>query len=409
MAHILIVGKSFSGLKNFIIENGHTYTILQDKKTTKKPDQKLKNRIVTSFADDSFLLDAKTLHETHSVNAVITIYENYVVPTARIAAGLKLPGLTPEAAIACTDKEIMRTKFSHSTIPVSPAFQVVNTREDLIQFAAAHEFPLILKPANLVKSLFVTKNDTLDQLLKNYDDALEHAPAVYAKYAPDSTPKFIVEEFLEGSIHSVDAFVDAEGIAHVLNGVVDYQTGMDVGYNDNFHYSRVLPSTLSDKDRNAIRETAALGCTLLGMTSSPAHVEIILTKNGPRIVEIGARNGGYRERMHRLAEGVNIPKNALALALNEPLNLIETRHNSVGVFELFTKQQGAFVNIENEEALRTLPSLNYLSIKSNPGDLIGKASEGYKASAVVILTNDDAEQFARDREFLDTQVHVVTR
>lgn len=409
MAHVLIVGKPFSGLKNFLLAHNHTYTLLQDELATKSPEKRLKRRVVCSFQDrDSYIAAARSIHERSPIDATITVYESYIVPNAIIAAALGLPCLSEEAAIACTDKEVMRQKFTASLEKVSPDFRVVSSRESLIEFANSHEFPLILKPANLAKSLLVTKNNSLDELLANYKHALERANTTYQKYAPNSTPKFIVEEFLEGSIHSVDAFVDAYGEPHVLEQVVDYQTGYDIGFDDNFHYARLLPSQLSADDTEAIRHTAKLGCQLLGMTSSPAHVEIILTKNGPRIVEIGARNGGYRERMHRLANDIDITENALALALNQPLNITAKKNDYVGVFELFPKTPGTFTGISHQEALEGLQSLNYLSIKATPGQYIGKAGDGYKMAAVVILANDDPAQFLRDKEFLNTQCHVTT-
>ncbi len=407
MAHVLIVGKSFSGLKSFLLEHGHTYTILQDQLATKHPAKKLRNRVVTSFGDESYLEAAQIIHTRTPVDACITIYENYIVPNAIIAKSLSLPGLSPDAARACTDKEIMRTRFAQSSEKVSPDFHVVESKESLIDFANAHNFPLILKPANLAKSLLVTKNDSLEELLANYQKALGLANDTYSKYAPNQVPKFIVEEFLEGSIHSVDAFVDANGMPHVLDNVVDYQTGYDVGFDDNFHYSRLLPSQLPPTDIDAIRHTAALGCRLLGMASSPAHVEIILTKDGPRIVEIGARNGGYRERMHRLANNIDIPANALALSLNQPLDITPKKNDSVGVFELFPKKNGIFKAIANEDHLRSLASLNYLSIKAKPGQFVGKAGDGYKMCAVVILHNSDPDTFHRDLEYLNTSVQVA--
>ncbi len=409
MAHVLLVGKPFSGLKNFLIKNNHTYTLLQDALTTKYPEKRLKQRVVCSFqTKESYIAAARAIHERTPIDATMTVYESYIVPNTIIADVLGLPGLSEEAALACTDKEVMRSKFALSSEQVSPDFHVVSSRDSLIEFANSHQFPLILKPANLAKSLLVTKNDSINELLENYDKALDLTVDIYRKYAPNSTPKFIVEEFLEGSIHSVDAFVDASGEPHVLEQVVDYQTGHDIGFDDNFHYSRLLPSRLLPKDIEAIRHTAKLGCKLLDMKSSPAHVEIILTKNGPRIVEIGARNGGYRERMHRLADGIDIVSNALALALNQPLRLAAKKHNSVGVFELFPKETGNFGGITDQQKIETLPSFNYLSIKAKLGQFVGKAGDGHKMCAVVILTNSDPVQFTQDADWLRNYAHVIT-
>ena len=402
MAHILIVGKAFSGIKQYLIERGHAYTLLQDVHATKFPDKQFKNRVVADFSQESHLLSiVDEVHRVNPIDATFVTYENYVVSNAIIAAHLGLPSLSRAAAEACTDKELMRTLFATAPEKISPDFQVVTSRETLTTFAQSHNFPLILKPANLAKSLLVTKNDSLEQLLANYDKAVAMIDKVYHQYARGRTPKLIVEEYLDGHIHSVDVFVDADGKPHVLQNVVDYQTGHDIGYDDNFHYSRILPSRLPTNEIESIRHAAEMGCRALGMTSSPAHVEIIYTAQGPMLVEIGARNGGYRERMHALANGIDITANALALSLNMPLDIMPKRNDNVGVFELFPKVAGNFVRITDETKIRQLLSFQYLSIKAKPGKFIGKAGDGYKMAAVVILHHPDKTIFDHDRRIID--------
>ncbi|HMQ96456.1 MAG TPA: ATP-grasp domain-containing protein, partial [Candidatus Saccharibacteria bacterium] len=352
MTHILIIGKSFSGLKDHLITHGYQYTVLQDKLATKSPEKHLKNRLVVDFANPNALLEASSaIHKKKPIDGVVTIYENYVLHASRISTHLGLSGMSEKAAQACTDKELMRELFSQAPAKISPDSAVITSEKDVQTFAKSHGFPLIIKPANLSKSLLVTKSTSFEELITNYRKTVKQITSVYAKYAPGQTPKLLIEEFMEGPIFSVDAFVDANGVPHVLENVVDYQTGYDIGHNDNFHYSRLLPSQLPADKIKAIRQIATTGCRALGMTSSPAHIEIIYTKDGPRIVEIGARNGGYRERMHRLANDIDITKNALALALNQPLDIAPKKNDPVGVFELFPKTPGIFQGIKNEDAL----------------------------------------------------------
>jgi len=407
MQRLLIIGKSFSGLTNYLKEHGYDYIVLKDVLEAKHPEKKLKHRVICDFSGkNQVTATVDTIKK--QIDGVIAVYENYVLPASWVAEHLGLPGMHPEAAEACTDKWIMRQKFAAAPEKISPDFSVVATKEQLTDFANTHTFPLILKPANLAKSLLVTKNNSLEELLTNYQKTQEQIGRIYKKYAPNRQPKLLIEEFLEGSIHSVDAFIGNDGEPQVLEQIVDYQTGYDVGFADNFHYSRLLPSTLSPEDQHAFRHCAVVGIKALGMKNSPAHVEIIMTKQGPRIVEIGARNGGYRERMHSLANGLDIQKNAIKLALGEKPDLVASKDESVGVFELFPKIPGTFIRIDNEDKLRQLPSFSYLSIKAKPGSYIGKASAGFKMAAVVMLHNSDGKQFATDRKFLDEQVAVLT-
>jgi phosphoribosylamine-glycine ligase len=403
--HILIVGKQFSTLKKAILEQGNTYTLLRDRDGSRFTTD-AGNRVMCDFGSKEAVL--KTIDSLkNKPDCVITTYENYVRPTSWIATHLGLPSMPEEAAIACTDKELMRTLFSKAPEQISPEFKVIHSAQDVIDFANTHDFPLIIKPANLAKSLLVTKSADLDELLLNYTKTAEQVEVVYKKYAPNVEPKLLIEEFLVGSIHSVDAFVDNQSVVRVLNEVVDYQTGYDIGYDDNFHYSRILPSALSSADQEAIRHCAKVGIHALGMKNSPAHVEVILTPKGPRIVEIGARNGGYRERMHGLANGIDITGAAIATALGEKPNIASTRTSNCAVLELFPKQAGIFEGINHYEQLRDLESFNYCSIKARIGELVGKSSDGYKMCAVIMLVHDDESIFKRDLEYVRT--HCIVR
>lgn len=407
MSHILIVGQRFSSLTDYLLEHGHTYTLLQDVLKTKYPDKKLKNRLVADFSAKEALL-GKVASIKQPIDGVMTTYENYVLPTAWIAEYLHLPGLPVQTAEACTDKFLMRTLFSKAPEKISPAFATVATEADAREFAASHSFPLILKPANLAKSLLVTKSASLSELVANYQHSVELLQTTYKKYAPNRTPKLIIEEFLVGSIHSVDAFVDSDGTPHILENIVDYQTGYDIGYDDNFHYSRILPSSLSPVDQQSLRHAADVGIRSLGMKNSAAHVEIIMTSEGARIVEIGARNGGYRERMHSIANDIDITGAAISLALNKELDIRASKNEPCAVIELFPKVSGIFTCIHNFDQLKALPSVSYLSVKMEPGQLVGKAADGYKMCAAVMLHNADVIQFKRDLDYVTSSVYVET-
>lgn len=407
MSHILIVGQKFSSLTSYLADHGHTYTQLRDLSRMKHKDKKYPYSINTDFSDPHGVEQA--LSELSSrPDAVIATYENYIFPAAIIAKKLGLPGLPVATAEACTDKYIMRGLFAKAPTKVSPAFALIENEEQLRDFAVSHDFPLILKPTNLAKSLLVTKNHDLQELLDNYQKSMELLHGTYKKYAPDRNPQLIIEEFLQGSIHSVDAFVDQNGEPRVLEQVVDYQTGYDIGYDDNFHYSRILPSKLSEHDKAELRKCAEVGIRALGMKNSPAHVEIIMTPKGPQIVEIGARNGGYRERMHKLANGIDITGAALSLALGKKPIINSAKNDSCAVLEIFPKAAGLFDGISSDKELESLPSLNYLSIKAKVGEHVGKSADGYKMCAVIILHNQDAEQFATDLKFVRKHVSAKT-
>jgi hypothetical protein len=407
MAHILIIGQSTSRLREYLTTNKHSFTTVQDRLKTQSVTDKETSYILADFSSKDTILNSLSQLKA-TPDGVMVIYERYVLPAAQVAAHLHLPGISEAAAEACTDKFIMRSLFAKAPEKVSPDFDIIQSEENVISFAGTHSFPLILKPTNLAKSLLVTKNDSIEELIANYRKSTQLLQSAYNKYSPNRQPTLIVEEYLDGTIHSVDAFVDSDGDPHVLKEIVDYQTGYDIGYDDNFHYSRILPSALDSRKQLSLIQCAKVGIKALGMSNTAAHVEIIMTVDGPRIVEIGARNGGYRDRMHSISNGIDITGAALQIARGIMPNIASVKNEPCAVLELFPKQPGIFVEITNVDTLKTLPSLSYFSVKYEPGNTIGKSSDGYKMTAVIILHNNDSNQFKRDLQYVNNNVFVRT-
>jgi len=402
----LIVGKQFSGLSNSIEARGDSWFLVRDSKRNEKNDAK--NSINVDFSNKQSVLNAVLkLHDELHFDGAITIYENYIVDCARIADKLNLPGLPVDSAIACTDKELMRSLFLKCKIQISPAYRVIKNVKDAIEFTEKYGYPVILKPANLAKSLLVLKCANKQELTSNLTKTSQNIKSTYKKFAPHEKPKMLIEQFMEGSIHSVEAFIGADGKPQVLDAIVDYQTGYDIGFDDNFHYSRVVPSKLSHNEQIAVREVAALGCKTLGMKNSAAHIEIIMTKDGPRIVEIGARNGGYRERMHKLANGIDVLNIQLDIKLGKAPSIAINKHEPCAVLELFPKKPGIFEGIQNEAELKKLRSLKYFKVKQNVGSFVGKSGDGYKMCAIVILHNESKDQFMKDLMYVNNKVRVT--
>jgi phosphoribosylamine-glycine ligase len=407
--HIAIIGKAFSELITYLDNNGHTYTVIRD--ATKTPRNPKDNTLYCDFSDQNNLIEiVRELHNNSPLTGLLTFFEQYIVFTAVIADELGFPSLSVDSAIACTNKLVMRSRFQQSEKKISPDFCMVGNINELKNFAANHTFPLILKPANLAKSLLVTKNNSMDELVANYQDTLSMIERVYEKYAPHNERLLILEEFMEGSIHSVDAFVDKNGTCFVIDGIVDYQTGYDIGFDDNFHYSRIIPSSLDNETQKKITEVAELGTKALNMTSSAAHIEIIVTKEGPMIVEIGARNGGYRERMHRLANGLDLYGNLIKVATNTgEVDIIKKSNKWCAVLELFPETNGTFQSVENIKKVKLLESVNYVSVKYKPGDEAGKSSKGFKAACVIALVHEDENIFQDDLKFIRSDVKVIVK
>ncbi|MEJ0072532.1 MAG: ATP-grasp domain-containing protein [Candidatus Saccharibacteria bacterium] len=395
--YIFIVGKPdpFSASAHAIREAGFSVGVFLDKLVTLKNPSDYDAVVPVDFSDP-VSLDTLAIPDL-SIAGLVCTYENYILAKARLAEKLQLPGISPESALLCTDKMLMRQAFADYDESLSPAFGEIASVEEATRFAQAHGFPVIIKPANLVKSLLVIRCDDREQLEASTRYALSQLHGLYKQYRVyGRAPRLIIEQFMEGQLYSVAAFAGSDGQATICPGVAALTNAAQAGFDDNFLYRRALPAHIDEQLQDRLFEAARRGMAALKLRSSPAHVELIhTTQNTIKIIEIGARIGGYRPRMYRLSYGMDLAAMEVANAASEPL--IDTQAPLKGytaVYELFPHTTGAFDALVPAEHVRIVAKrVHSLNIKAKRGAKCGPAKDGYKATAVVIVQDADYTEF----------------
>ncbi len=405
---IWITGKIHTSFADYLAAKAIPYGLIVDTRVRSIPESAAQ---VAQLNLDNYALLCQQLLQLPipDVSAVMVAgYENYIVPAAYITQAYGIPGLTVTAAQAATDKTLMRQAFQNYDPDITPNFAEVADWSAVESFMSSHQFPVMLKPASLMKSLLISKNSDWAALRQNFAALADGIQQAYQQQAVSQTPKMLIEEFLEGSMHTVAGFVDAAGEAALLPQIADCLRASDIGVDDSYIFSRHLPSQLSPADHDAVLQVAAKGIKALGLTSCPVHVEVILTATGPKLIEIGARNGGYRPLMYAAAYGIDMYQGVLDTAYGRPIRLASNKAAPVIVLELFPAIEGTFKELLNEAAIARLPTVSKLTVRSKPGGLVGTARRGFKASVIIILSGHDADQIAADYALIrDTALVIV--
>lgn len=276
-------------------------------------------------------------------------------------------------------------------IHITPGFGLISSEEQALELARRLGYPLILKPTNLVKSLLVLRCDDQSQLIRNFKSAKEKIGQLYEKHRVyDHQPLLIAEQYVKGGTCSIAAFVDSRGQPQFCDGIVSLTNAQDIGIDDNYVYRRQLPAQFDKDLRARLFEAARKGISALDMSSTPAHVELIHNDHETKLIEIGARIGGYRPRMYAMSYDIDLIAQEFKLALGQMPQLEGNLKENCAVYEIFPDQEGLFGGIEEPGGIS---EFSYYSIKAKAGSTVGPAKNGYKAAAIVIVANPDNRKF----------------
>ncbi len=235
--------------------------------------------------EDTLLPYVRRLHEVLGFDGVLSSCDYYLPTVAAIAADLGLPGPGRDAVAAACQKH--RTRELCGAAGVSgPAFAVVTGAEEAVEAARGIGYPVVVKPVDLCGGMFVTRADD-DAQLREALDRLGGFPR--NARGQERSPQVLVEKLLHGPEFSVET-VTARGITTVV-GVTDKRLTGAPAFIEAGH---MFPAALSPAERDTLTGTARAAISALGLDDTVAHIEIMLTAEGPRLIEVNPRPAGNR-------------------------------------------------------------------------------------------------------------------
>ena len=218
-----------------------------------------------------------------------------------------LPGISLDTAIKATDKGEMIKAFEEAGVE-HPWYYIVSSQSELAEVMDMISYPCIMKPTDNAGSRGVVLCHSREELESEYE---------YSHHESRGGAG-IIEEYLQGPEFSIEVMV-VDGEPHVLQITDKLTTGaphfVEMGHSQ--------PTRQSDKNQDKIRDLAIRACKAVGINIGPAHVEMILTKEGPKMVELGARMGGDCITTHLvpLSTGIDMVGCTIKLACGEKIDL----------------------------------------------------------------------------------------
>ncbi|HLG60942.1 MAG TPA: ATP-grasp domain-containing protein [Ktedonosporobacter sp.] len=316
-----------------------------------------------------------------------------------ITEHLGLPGFSKEAALLCLDKSLMHERFVQRIGSQSTArFKKVSSKKELMAFAQNTGLPIILKPTNLYNSLFVSLNWSQEELLQNYEVVVRELQGFLQKAGQyHVSPSIQAEEFLQGSTYSIDCIVDSAGNV-TLTPIVDIISGRDIGWSDFHHFARVVPSRLTTSQQEALYSLAVAGVQALEIRSNIAHVELVQTSQGPKLLEIGARPGGNRARLFDLSSGIDLIYAYYQVRSGMKAEIEYRQTVPTAIVSPYSRKQGVLTEIRHLDRITQLKTYFAHEVKVNPGQAVGPSASGYTAPLSIELRSELASDLYQNMQ-----------
>ena len=319
------------------------------------------------------------------VDAVLTFAEIRTEMTARLARDLGLRGADPESIRIAQDKyrfrKVLMEKGADSVkcLRVDTAEQLSASKDDV-------SYPCFIKP--------VQGHSSIGAVVCNGADEMDVLAGQLSAIEEDWISKaFVVEDYLQGKLVSVEILTMAEGV-HQVVGISDRDLINDcVEVGASFPLRHPLAEQIEGK--------ACAALDAIGYHLGPSHVEMIVTDSGPHLVEVNTRVGGSGHSiMQDLATGRSIVGDCVELCLGKldaGENLYQHRQGAAWKC-LVSEESGVLEELPREEDIGKLAGVKYFWLHKHPGDKIVVASTNYHWVLQVMCVGENQAQAKKNAD-----------
>ncbi|MER5891329.1 ATP-grasp domain-containing protein [Streptomyces sp. NPDC001941] len=318
---------------------------------------------------------ARALHEQRPFARVFTQTEAAQTVAGHLNDVLGLPGNSARTTRLLHDKSALRALLNeHGIGPV--ATLTGPTHEELRDFVKTHG-AAVLKPTMGSGSLGV-------RVIASPDET-DEAWSWREQFGLDA---FLVEQRLVGDELSVETF--SSGGRHTVVAVTGKETGggtVELGH--------VVPAPLDDHDRDAVHATVLRLLDAVGLVDGPAHTELILTAEGPRVVESHSRRGGDRiNELVRLVHGVDLEEATYRLA-EDPDPLPAPTTDGAAAIRFLVAEPGTVTTVTGAADAASAPGVVDVDVQVEAGDTVHPLRWSEDRCGYVVTRAEDTPTAAR--------------
>ncbi|MEI7515444.1 MAG: ATP-grasp domain-containing protein [Betaproteobacteria bacterium] len=330
------------------------------------------------------------LHASDPFDAVLCLIDIRLVDAAHLAKALGLRFLNVRCATLLRDKFKVRSLLQSCGI-AQPAFALAQSNEELQNAVAQLGLPVLIKPVDGFGSqniVLIEHPEDLDPLLTPLGDMLPSG--VDYGLGVKANDRLLVERYMTGTVVGCDT-LSRNGV-HQLLGVNEKVFYAQPSFAIRGGTFTPMAPEFSDLESYVFSLLDAVG-----FDWGAAHIELMLTRDGPQLIEINARLVGAKiARLMGLALGTSMHQQLIALHLGEAgANCLAT--GSVATTRwIVADQAGVLASITLPA--QPDPAIGCVEILKHPGDRVQPAMDNADRIGYVMVcasTRQAAEDAAQ--------------
>ncbi|MBP2232713.1 biotin carboxylase [Azospirillum agricola] len=310
--HVLIIDSNLPGFETMrrAKQRGYHVSFIRSKYRLYSETEAIRKAVydidtVLTIEDPTDIAEVRHAIETvqrhRPVDGVITQLEICVDVVARICAELGLPFTDAGAVERARDKARAREVIQEAGLR-SARFRVVHSPAEAAAAMRDLGVPVIVKPQTGYDSLFACPASTPEEAEAAAARLLEGIDRVPAQIRPQLRRGILVEELLQGPLVSAEIGV-SRGRFHRF--MISGRTR--AAENECIELGAIMPADLPEPERERCFAYAEDVARALGLDLGILHIELIVTKDGPVLVEVNPRlMGGVMPGLYNNLTGDNI-------------------------------------------------------------------------------------------------------
>jgi len=291
----------------------------------------------------------------NKIDGVTSIMRDFSIPTvAYVAQNMGLIGNSYEDVLIPRNKYKAHQAFMKNKVN-SPRFAI--SEDGQIPNIVGFKYPLIVKPVDSHASAGVIKVDSENDLQQ----------AIFFAQKKSFIGHIIIEEFIDGSEHSVDS-ISWEGKHYVL-GIKDKELSSDFILLHE-HY----PSQLSSKNQEIMKAETLKALDSINFKYGASNTQFKITESGEIFtIEINPRMAGdYSFVQLKLNNGYDYLKGVINTALGQFEEPVFTNCKYSGIYYLHKEAEWVRQIIENKDREQEIVEAVFF-----PKNEIFNGKEGY--------------------------------